>query len=46
VNSLPNGDVVVAFDGTVAPPIYTITVSWDEPGETPSYGITIPVNPF
>ena len=45
-NSLPNGDVVVAFDDTVAPPIYTITVSWDEPGETPSYGITIPVNPF
>ena len=51
VNSLPNGDVVVAFDDTVAPPIYTITVSWNEPGMTavaipPSYGITIPVNPF
>jgi len=46
VNSLPNGDVLVAFDDTVAPPIYTITVSWDEPGETPSYGISIPINPF
>jgi len=51
VNSLPNGDVVVAFDDTVAPPIYTITVSWQEPGITafdaaPSYTITIPVNPF
>ena len=51
VNSLPNGDVVVAFDDTVVPPVYTITVSWDEPGITaaannPSYSITIPVNPF
>jgi type IV pilus assembly protein PilV len=51
VNSLPNGDVVVNFDDTVAPPIYTITVSWNEPGMTalstpPSYAITIPVNPF
>jgi type IV pilus assembly protein PilV len=51
VNSLPNGDVVVTFDDTLAPPIYTITVSWNEPGMTalstpPSYAITIPVNPF
>ena len=51
VNSLPNGDVVVAFDDTVAPPIYTITVNWNEPGMTavaipPSYAISIPINPF
>ena len=51
VSSLPTGDVVVGFDDTVAPPIYTITVSWNEPGMTavstpPSYVITIPVNPF
>ena len=46
VNSLPNGDVLVLFDDTVVPPIYTITVGWDEPGETPSYTIIIPVNPF
>jgi len=51
VDSLPNGDVVVNFDDTVVPPIYTITVSWNEPGITavsvpPSYVITIPVNPF
>jgi hypothetical protein len=51
VNSLPSGDVVVAFDDTVVPPVYTITVNWDEPGITtavnaPSYIITIPVNPF
>jgi type IV pilus assembly protein PilV len=51
VNSLPTGDVVVAFDDTVTPPVYTITVSWNEPGITtaaniPSYSIAIPVNPF
>ena len=46
VNSLPNGDVVVLFDDTVVPPIYTVTVGWDEPGETPNYTITIPVMPF
>ena len=46
VDSLPNGDVVINFDDTVVPPVYTITVSWDEPGETPSYAIAIPVNPF
>jgi type IV pilus assembly protein PilV len=46
VDSLPNGDVVVNFDDTVVPPLFTITVSWDEPGETPSYTLTIPVNPF
>ena len=45
-NSLPNGDVVVAFDDTVVPPVYTITVNWDEPGEELSYALTIPVNPF
>ena len=45
------GDVTVAFDDTLTPPLYTITVSWEEPGITaldaaPSYIITIPVNPF
>jgi type IV pilus assembly protein PilV len=56
-NSLPGsaatggGDVTVQFDGAVIPPLYTITVSWEEPGITaldaaPSYVVTIPVNPF
>jgi type IV pilus assembly protein PilV len=56
-NSLPGsaatggGDVTVNFDDTVTPPIYTITVSWEEPGITaaannPFYAIAIPVNPF
>ena len=56
-NTLPGsaatggGDVTVGFDDTVVPPLYTITVSWEEPGITatdvnPSYVVTIPVNPF
>lgn len=46
-DSLPNGNVTVAFDGAVIPPMYTITVDWDEPGEDPmsplNYVINIPV---
>ena len=51
-NTLPGsaptggGDVAVNFDDTVVPPVYTITVSWEEPGDTPQYQIAIPVNPF
>ena len=51
-NSLPGtaqtggGDVTVNFDDTVIPPVYTITVSWEEPGAQPQYQIAIPVNPF
>jgi type IV pilus assembly protein PilV len=41
-DSVPNGTVTVAFDGAT-PPNYTITVSWDEPGENLNYSITIPV---
>lgn len=41
--TMPNGDVVVIFDNSVSPPLYTITISWDEPGENLSYTITIPV---
>jgi len=50
VESLPNGDVTIAFDDTVIPPMYTITVDWDEPGEDPNsplnYIINIPVMGF
>ena len=42
-NSLPNGDVTIQFDDTVLPPVYTITVAWDEPGEQLNYQIIIPV---
>ena len=46
-DSLPAGDVAVVFDDTVTPPIYTITISWAEAGQTPppSYVIAIPVMP-
>lgn len=43
LDSLPNGDVIVAFDDAVSPPLYTITVQWTEPGEVLNYTITIPV---
>ena len=50
VDSLPNGDVTIAFDDTVIPPLYTITIDWDEPGEDPNsplnYIINIPVMGF
>jgi type IV pilus assembly protein PilV len=50
VESLPNGDVTIAFDDTVIPPMYTIAVNWDEPGEDPNsplnYIINIPVMGF
>ncbi|NIV18335.1 MAG: type IV pilus modification protein PilV [Woeseiaceae bacterium] len=42
-NTLPGGDVTILFDNAVSPPIYTITVSWNEPGEVLSYQIIIPV---
>ena len=43
LDSLPNGDVIVAFDDAVNPPLYTITIQWTEPGEVLNYTITIPV---
>lgn len=42
-DTLPAGDVAITFDDAVTPPEYTIDVTWEEPGETPSYSITIPV---
>lgn len=41
--ALPNGQVQVQFDNAVVPPLYTITVQWNEPGEQLSYQIQIPV---
>ena len=43
LDALPNGDVIVAFDDTVNPPLYTISVNWTEPGEVLNYTIAIPV---
>lgn len=42
--SLPNGDVVVIFNGGPTPPTYTIQVTWDEPGLPQNYTIQIPVS--
>lgn len=43
VDTLPTGTVTIGFNNAVAPPEYTITVAWEEPGEVLSYVITIPV---
>lgn len=47
VDSLPAGDVEITFDDTGVPPLYTINVTWSEPGANtpPAYAITIPVIP-
>jgi len=45
VDSLPSGAVAVNFDNTVIPPLYTIAVTWAEPGfPNMGYTIAIPVN--
>jgi hypothetical protein len=44
--SLPAGNVTVAFDDTVVPNEYTIRIAWVEPGENLFYEIVIPVNGF
>lgn len=47
-DTLPSGAVTVVFTAGAAgvPPTYQITVAWVEPGQTPSFGITIPVLPI
>jgi type IV pilus assembly protein PilV len=45
-DTLPTGDVAVAVNVGLNPPTYQITVSWTEPGETPTYVITIAVLPI
>jgi type IV pilus assembly protein PilV len=42
VDSLPSGGVAVDFDNTATPPLYTINVSWAEPG-FPNMGYTIAI---
>lgn len=46
VDSLPNGDVTINIDNTVNPPVYTIAVTWDEPGEQQNYSFSTPVPGF
>ena len=45
-NTLPNGAVNVQFNNVAVPPVYTIAVTWDEPGEAQNYTITVPVLGF
>ncbi len=46
VDTLPNGAVVITFDNTVIPPVYTIAITWDEPGQTQNYTISTPIPGF
>jgi type IV pilus assembly protein PilV len=47
VDTLPDGDVEIIFDDSGVPPIYTINITWSEPGAVmqPAYSISIPVMP-
>lgn len=47
VDTLPAGGVEITFDDSGVPPLYTINVTWSEPGANtpPAYAITIPVIP-
>ncbi len=42
-STLPNGSVQITVDNGTAPPTYDIVVRWDEPGETPTFAISVPV---
>jgi type IV pilus assembly protein PilV len=44
--SLPAGDVTIAFNDGANPPEYTIAVVWSEPGQPQNFTITIPVAEF
>ena len=46
VDTLPNGAVAITFDNTVIPPIYTIAITWDEPGQLQNYTIVTPIPGF
>ncbi len=45
-DTLPNGNVIINIDNTVNPPVYTIAVTWDEPGEQLNYTFSTPVPGF
>ncbi len=46
VDTLPNGDVTITFDNTVNPPVYTIAITWDEPGQSQNYTVATPIPGF
>ena len=45
-DTLPNGNVIINIDNTVNPPVYTIAVTWDEPGVQQNYTFSTPVPGF
>ena len=45
-DTLPNGDVAINIDNTVVPPLYTIAITWDEPGQQQNYTFATPVPGF
>jgi len=46
-DTMPAGDVEIIFDDSGNPPLYTINITWSEPGANtpPTYSIVIPVIP-
>jgi len=46
-DTMPAGDVEIIFDDSGNPPLYTINITWSEPGANtpPTYSIMIPVIP-
>ena len=47
-DTLPNGNVAITFDNSVNPPLYTIAITWDEPGQVPqqNYTVSTPIPGF
>lgn len=43
--TLPTGDVTVAYNNAAVPSVYTVTITWSEAGQNPApqYQITFPV---
>jgi len=45
-DTLPNGTVTIVIDQISNPPVYTITVNWDEPGQAQNYTFDTPIPTF
>ncbi|MBT8098824.1 MAG: type IV pilus modification protein PilV [Gammaproteobacteria bacterium] len=45
-DTLPNGNVTVVVNQIPNPPVYTITVAWDEPGQAQNYAFATPIPTF
>lgn len=45
-DTLPNGSVTIVINQIPNPPVYTITVNWDEPGQAQNYTFDTPIPTF